>query len=164
VVLRETMLRGVLSERLAGCLLMVDLANPVASPRRAGLLAFVPATATVDAAALDGAVSTAIIAAAEAAGPDSPEGEFAANWALGPDAWREAFADRVEAYLQRVAQRLDTEDGCDEIFRLAESRRREFRARPLAEFGLTLPQAVAIPENGPRLVMTEDGAVGPRPA
>jgi hypothetical protein len=41
---------------------------------------------------------------------------------------------------------------------LAESRRREFRRRPLAEFRLTTP-VTNIPENAPLLELTVDGRV-----
>jgi len=155
VVLRGLLDRGVLSPRLAACLLMVDFANPVGSRGRARLLRHVPASAAVDAQALDVAVSKAILAAAADDGDDTPEAEFAAHWELGPTAWEDAFADRIEAFLAKVVAKLDDADGCDEVFRLAESRRRDFRKRRLAEFGLSLPQAVAIAEDEPRLDMTE---------
>lgn len=155
--------RGVLSPRLAACLLMVDFANPVGSPPRAALLKHLPATSGFGASDnLDTVLSDAILAAASKGRPGSPEREFADHWSLGPDAWPDAFADRLEAYLAKVVARLDSDAGCDEIFRLAESRRREFRRRPLAEFDLTLPRAVGIPDDAPFLEMTEDAVVRQR--
>ena len=47
VVLREAIEIGLLTERLAACLLMVDSRNPVFSGRRGALLRHVPATATI---------------------------------------------------------------------------------------------------------------------
>ena len=46
-VLEEALARGLLTRRLAACLLMTDFPNPVFSLRRAALLAHVPARATV---------------------------------------------------------------------------------------------------------------------
>ena len=159
VVLRGLLERRAISRRLAACLLMVDFANPVASRLRADLLRHVPESATVDADALDQSVSEANLAAVTEDGDNAPEAMFAANWELGPTAWEDQFTARIETFLSKVGAKLTDEEGSDEIFRLAESRRRDFRNRPLAEFGLTVPQAVNIAEDEPRLEMTEDADV-----
>jgi hypothetical protein len=163
VVTRILVQRGVMSARLAACLVMVDFANPVGSPRRAALLRHVPDTTGVTPISnLDTTLPAALLAAAQTSGPNSPEAEFETQWNLGADAWQEALTARVQTLLAKIATKLDTDDGCDEIFRLAESRRREFKRRPLAEFGLSLPQAVGIPETAPILEMTDDATVRPR--
>lgn len=164
LVVRILVQRGVLSDRLAACLLMVDFTNPLDSPKRASLLRHVPATAgTTETTSLDATLVPAILEAASANAEDSPENEFAAHWNLGGDGWRDGFGKRIESYLAAVVAKLDTDAGCDEIFRLAESRRRDFRRRASAEFGLSLPQAVGIPPAEPRLEMTEAGSVQRRP-
>jgi hypothetical protein len=164
LVVQVLLQRGALSPRLAACLLMVDFPNPVGSARRAGLLTHMPDTCGLDAASnLDAVLPDVILATEAATLAGSAEREFADHWRLGADAWRDAFADRLEAYLTAVAAKLDTDAGCDDIFRLAESRRREFRKRPLAEFDLTLPRAVGIPDDAPILEMTPDATVQPRP-
>lgn len=151
--------RNHLSRRLAACLLMVDFPNPVFSPKRAGLLRHAPKGPLGAASDLDATFVDAIRAASATAGEDSAETEFIANWDLGPDDWQDAFADRMSAYLVAVAERLASSEGADEIFRLAESRRREFKRMPLAEFDLSLPVAMGIPEDTLPLEMREDATV-----
>lgn len=157
LVVRELVGRQLMSERFAGCLLMVDFPNPLFSARRASLLELLPTT--VDLAAGPSAIDDAAVPTIEAAAPDSEAAaEFMTGWERGDD-WRTVFTDRLTQFITNVAERLDTEDGADAVFRLAESRRREFRRRPLAEFDLSLPLAVAIPDDAPRLEMVEDGSV-----
>lgn len=154
---------AVLSPRLAAALLMIDFTNPVTSPPRRALLKHLPPSAGLTPATnLDKTLVAAITKAAPTTKTGSPERRFVANWELGPDAWRQNYGGRIEAYLAAVAARLATDTGADDIFRLAESRRREFAKRPLAEFKLTLPQATAIPEGAPVLEMSETAAVAPR--
>jgi hypothetical protein len=155
---------GILSPRLAAALLMVDFPNPVGSPRRTSLLAHMPASVNAANPDLDTLVVVAIQGAGDNTAADSPEREFLANWQLGPDAWKDAYADRLESYFGAIRSRLDTDDGTDDIFRLAESRRRQFRKRPLSEFGLTLPQATNIAEDAPLLEMTPQAIVQPTTA
>lgn len=152
-----------LSPRLAAALLMIDFTNPVTSSRRRALLKHVPPSAGLTpATTLDKTLVAAITKAAPTTRTGSPERQFVAHWDLGPDAWRQSFGARIETYLAAVAARLNSDVGADEIFRLAESRRREFAKRPLAEFKLTLPQATAIPETTPPLEMIETAAVQAR--
>lgn len=163
LVAEELIQRGAMSKRLAACLLMIDFANPVESPRRAQLMRHVPDTVELRPETnLDTTLVPLILEAAEDTEEGSAEREFAAHWQLGPTDWVAVFTSRIVTYLGLVAATLNTDEGCDAIFRLAESRRREFRRRPLAEFGLTLPQAVAIPQNEPPLEMTEQATVTPR--
>jgi hypothetical protein len=165
LVLKILIAKDVLSPRLAACLLMLDFPNPVGSHRRSTLMQHVPATASTDPASSLEAVLVPAIQAAAADNPEgSPEREFVANWDVGAEAWQDAFADRIEAYLGKVAALLATDPGSDAVFQLAESRRRELRKRPLVEFDLSLPIAVAIPEDAPILDMTEQAEVQPRGA
>jgi hypothetical protein len=80
------------------------------------------------------------------------------NWRLPDNEWRRAFAKRIEEFMAHIDERLKSATGFAEMFRLAESRRREFRRRPLAEFRLTTP-VTNIPESAALLEMTADGRV-----
>jgi hypothetical protein len=158
MVLRELLARGALSPRLALCLLMLDFPNPVFSATRAALMRYAPDELMLDGGAdLDARFVTAVRAGASAAGADSPETRFLVLWDAPDPA---AFAARVERYWAAVQERLATEEGFDACFRLAESRRRQFRRRPLAEFGLTLPVATAV-VTPPFLEMTEEATIHP---
>ncbi|MEU1309104.1 hypothetical protein ABZ419_09440 [Streptomyces cinnamoneus] len=156
-VVHRMVLAGILPAKFAAAALMVDFPNPVYSTDRARLMAYVPTTPT-PAAALADSVADAITTAARGLPQDSPEARFAGHWALADDAWPTAFAARVDAYLGRVAARTGTPEGFDDLTRLAESRRRDFRSRKLNEFELTLP-VTGIPADAPRLRMNEDATV-----
>ena len=75
VVLREAIEIGLVSKRLAACLLMVDPWNPVFSDRRRALLRHVPATARIanGKSSFSTDMARAILAAAETADPSAPE-------------------------------------------------------------------------------------------
>lgn len=150
---------GILTPHFAASLLMVDFPNPVFSPRRAALLEQVPETVQADPAG--GGLSQKLaerIRQASQGRPGSPEAEFTANWDLAETTWPAAFAARINAYMAAVAANAATDDGFDRYVRLAESRRREFRAMRLNEFALTLP-VTTIPSSNPLLQMQEDGTV-----
>ena len=164
LALQALLQNGVISPRLAAALLMVDFSNPLDSLARAALMTHMPQQVAASKDALDTEIGERIAAAAANTPQGSPERQFAANWQLGPDGWRDAYADRIESYLAAVASRLDSDDGADDIFRLAESRRRQFRKRKLSEFGLTLPRAVGIADDKPVLDMDPDGQIRPRQA
>lgn len=155
-VLDLLVLRGVLSPRLAACLLMVDFPNPVFSPQRAALLSYVPKTAPV--ASLEERFLATVAAAAEGTAAGSPERELLAHWALGASGWKQEFERRIESYFSALAAQAATAAGFDGFVRLAESRRRAFRRRPLSEFRLTTP-VTNIPADAPALRMRADGTV-----
>ncbi|MER7707681.1 hypothetical protein ABTX81_32870 [Kitasatospora sp. NPDC097605] len=160
-VIRRMVEGGLLPAKFAACALMVDFGNPVFSADRARLMAYVP-TGPTPAAGLAEEVARAITEAAGTLPAGSPEARFAADWAL-PDAdWPQAFADRIDTYLGHVSARIGTRAGFEDYVRLAESRRRDFRAMRLNEFDLTLP-ATDIPADAPRLAMLEDATVAPAP-
>jgi hypothetical protein len=156
-VLESLLSAPVMSRKLAACLLMVDFSNPVFSPRRAALMKYIPASAAIDQGDL-----AEFVAAAEQASATmpagSPEAEFLANWRIPDSEWQRAFEKRIEEFMSNVEERVNSTAGFADIFRLAESRRREFRKRPLAEFRLTTP-VTNIPESAALLELTADGAV-----
>ena len=148
---------GVLSRKLAACLLMVDFANPVFSRRRAALLRHVPEAAPVGTAAFDEVFITAVRAAVDAGTSGPAEREVLANWDT-PDPWPPVFEARIRAFMTAVTETINQPDRFARIFELAEARRREFRTRPLAEFRLTTP-VTNIPEEAPLLEFAEDGSI-----
>lgn len=133
-VLEQALATGLLTRRLAACLLMTDFPNPVFSARREALLAHVPARAVVTdgASSFSQELGDAVAAAAEGTPADSPEREFAARWALGED-FQAAFDAELQDYYQAVTARLATQDGYDDVVRLAESRRARMRTMPVFE-------------------------------
>lgn len=148
--------RGILTPRFAACLLMVDFPNPVFSQQRAALLPYVPETVRVS--DLEERFLAAVRAATGATAADSPERQLLAHWALGAEAWKQEFEQRILSYVSALAAQAATEAGFDSFVRLAESRRRTFRRRPLAEFRLTTP-ITNIPEDAPALRMRADGTI-----
>ncbi len=162
-VVVELLNQSVVTRRFSACVLMVDFVNPVSSSSRAHLLKYVPSQIAIRDGVFD--LESEFVANVESAvsendglNPTSPEQQFLSHWNLG-DAWKQAFESRIESYFHGIAQHLDTQQGYDDYVRLAESRRREFRRRPLAEFDLTLP-VTNIPADAPLLQMFEDGRVG----
>jgi hypothetical protein len=132
-VLEEALRVGLLTRRLAVCLLMTDFPNPVFSARRRALLAHVPARATVINGASDFSeeMGDAITAAAPGTPEGSPEREFADRWARGEDF--ASFDRELQDYFSAVTARLRTQAGFDDYVRLAESRRARVRQMPIFE-------------------------------
>jgi len=143
---------GLISTRLAACLLMVDFPNPVFSARRASLLAHAP---DVPDAQFGQATADAILAAAETSPEDSAEREFAERWATGED-WKDAFGALLQSYYATLRPHVETQDGFDDYTRLAQSRRARVRAMPIFENRLLLPET-NLPEQ--KLEMRPDGTV-----
>lgn len=156
MVLQELLTRGVLSQKVAVALLMVDFCNPVFSRRRAALLKHVPQSAKVDNPASFETDFVANVRASSVAG--SAEAEFLGNLELLENEWRQAFEMRIESFFLRVGPQLSSESTFAKVFELAESRRREFRKRPLAEFRLTTP-ITNLPETAPLLEFTPDANI-----
>lgn len=159
-VIDQMIRRGILSARFVACVLMVDFPNPVFSTRRAALMRHCPRIPQ-PLNGLTDILANAITSAVGLRPAGSPEAEFAANWAVAEDRWREVFAARITAYMEAVTSRLSTDDGTDAYVRLAVSRRQEFAGRPLFEFRLTQP-TTDIPTSSPALAVHEDGSVHPR--
>ena len=123
------------------------LSNPVFSDRRKALLEHVPATAVVKdgKSTFSQEMADAILAAAQNAPAGSPEQEFAERWNVGDD-FVAPFNALLGQYYDAVTQRLETQDGFDDYFRLAESRRDRVRDMPIFESNLlfartNIPQA-----------------------
>jgi hypothetical protein len=132
--LRAALDIGLVTPRLAACLLMVDFPNPVFSARRESLLAHVPASASI----ADGTstfsqdMADAILAVAPGTLEGSPEREFAERWGVGED-FVGPFDALLRDYVAAVAVRLKTSEGFDDYVRLAESRRNRVRKMPIFE-------------------------------
>jgi hypothetical protein len=157
-VLREAIEIGLVTRRLAACLLMVDPWNPIFSERRRALLAHVPATATI----ADGKSSfsrdmSEAIREAATGNPGSPEAEFAERWQVGAQ-FRGPFNRLLKDYYGNVRAKLRTQAGFDAYFQLLEERRLRFKdTMPIAEFPLLLP-STNINATGRR--MRPSGSVG----
>jgi hypothetical protein len=153
--------RGVLSDRLAAALLMVDFCNAVYSRRRASLMRYVPEDAALeDPAGLEAEIIACVEASPTAGDQSSPEAELLANWRIG-DGWRAAYEERIDMFLAAVVARFDAANAFAPVFELADSRRREFRTSKLAEFDLTTPRSI-LPDL-PLLEFTPDGDVRAKP-
>jgi hypothetical protein len=164
-VVNQMVRRGFISAHFAASVLMVDFPNPVFSPARTSLLAYVPTKATMDPAGggVSQQIAEAIVQAAGNLPAESPEAQFAENWQLAETQWRDVFAARIQNYMTAVTLRIGTAGGFDDYVRLAESRRREFKPRLLNEFTLTLP-VTNIPPDVPLLQMNPDGTISNKPA
>ena len=158
-VLSEAIEIGLVSKRLAACLLMVDPWNPIFSDRRRALLRHVPAKATIanGRSSFSADMARAILKAAETAPATAPEAEFAKRWAAGAG-FRGEFNGSSSRYYRAVTARLETQAGFDAYFKLAEERRQVIKATmPIAqEFPLLLPHT-NIKRRGRR--MQRDGTV-----
>jgi hypothetical protein len=163
LVLRKLRFLGLLPDKLAASLLMVDFCNPVFSARRAALLAHVPGSASIGSASdFPGSFVEQVATAAATLPPGSPEHEFLDNWRLPDDAWRPEYEARLSAFFAASTGRLQSVGEFAPLFELAESRRREFRRRPLGtEFRLTTP-ITNISEDAPLLELTPDARVRPK--
>jgi hypothetical protein len=154
---------GLVSDRLAACLLMVDFPNPVFSERRAALLrhveaAFPGALPAEEWGGFSEMLGNAITAAAGGAEGGLAEAEFAELWNAG-DGWKEAANARLEPYYLALAARLTTPDGVREVFRLAEARRNRVRRMPIDETPLLFAQSNLDPAGLAGLAMTPGGTV-----
>jgi len=155
--LRHAIRIGLLTQRLAACLLMTDFPNPVFSTRRAGLLDHVPpGPATLADGAFSDQLAGAILSAADEQADDSPAVEFKRLWEVGED-FEDAFAAQLGAYHAAVQGRLDSPSDFDAVYALAESRRARVREMPIAEFPLLF--SVSTITATPR-AMRADGSVG----
>ena len=159
-VVHQLVQKGIISAKFAASVLMVDFTNPVFSPARASLMRYVPTESSPTATLCTG-IADAIVTAAARLPAESPERQFAANWTVSDTDWPKYFGQRLDAYLDRVAARLDMVQGFSDYVRLAESRRRDFKAMRLNEFELTLP-VTNIATDAVPLRMNEDATVSPR--
>jgi hypothetical protein len=140
---------------------MIDFSNPVFSRRRSQLSKYVPVSALIgNTSAFETWFVQQVRTGAASLPAGSPEREFLDLWDESTG-WEATCAEKLKAFLKNVQDRIRTPQGFYPIFELAESRRREFRKRPLAEFRLTTP-TTNIAENAPLLELTPDGSVQPK--
>ena len=144
VVLREAIEIGLVSKRLAACLLMVDPWNPVFSERRRALLRHVPATARDrerQEQLLGRAWRTRSSPPPSRRRPARRRREFAERWAVGRRVPARRSTGSSRATTTPSTTQLKTQAGFDAYFQLAEERRQRFKARCRSrEFPLLLPQ------------------------
>jgi hypothetical protein len=161
--LQEAIERGIVSRRLAACLLMVDFPNPIFSQKRERLLEYVPNSAFGETANFSQTVADAILGSTDATEPGTPEHEFAQRWEAGED-FEAPFNALLQAYYTAFAERLRTQEGFDSYMRLAESRRNVVRGTPpdfddrmpIAEFPLLFSRTNIPPRER---IMLADGTV-----
>jgi hypothetical protein len=163
-VVRKCLEIGLVSERFVACVLMIDVSNPIFSTARAALLQYVPDTGKIVAGSspLADEIALRIETASAPTSEGSPERAFVANWQLG-DGWRAAFEQRLTAYYGALTNRLATADGFADVFRLAESRRRQVRELELSEGRPLLFASTNVDPDAPSLQMLPDATVVPIP-
>lgn len=152
---RQAVERGIVSRRLAACLLMVDFPTPVFSERRAQLLDHVPDTRFGATADFSQDVADAILGSAAAAQLGTPEQEFADRWNVG-EQFEQPFNALLQGYFDAFTARLSTQEGFDDYVRLAESRRERVGEMPIAESPLLFARTNVPPANR---VMRTNGTV-----
>lgn len=157
VVLSHAIRIGLVTKRLAACLLMVDFPNPIFSEKRTRLLAHVPKRATVKdgKSTFSREMADNILKAAAAPDAGDAEREFAERWKVGAK-FQADFDKRLAKYFKAVEKQLATQAGFDGYFRLAESRRAIAKEMStFGEFDLTF----AVSDATPRGTMRADGTV-----
>lgn len=156
-VLRQALVRGHITPRLAAAILMVDFPNPVFSRRRSQLMTSIPTMLSTTDGDVSERIAGGILSASEQTAEDSPERDFAARWNLGEGAWKESFTRELDEYYSAIASQLGSQEGFNNFVRLAESRRNSVRDLPIgSEFRLLLPETDL---DDAVLVMTESATV-----
>ena len=154
-VAAELLDRGTLSRRLLVALTMLDFCNPLASPTRSAIL-----DTTFDHPADIGAIEATIVdglrRAADVGGIESAAGQVTAWLALSETDLEALSVRRIEAYWANLAVRAQTPEGVLDFMRLADSNRRSFRKRRIAEFDLTMPFS-NVAEDAPAVRLLETG-------
>jgi hypothetical protein len=153
--LRQAIERGILSRRLAACLLMVDFPNPIFSQKRQRLLEYVPDTAFGETDDFSQTVVDTIRGSTAATQPGTPEHEFAQLWDAGEN-FEAPFIALLQNYYAAFTERLRTQEGFDSYMRLAESRRDHVKDMPIAESDLLFSRT-NIPSR--ERIMLADGTV-----
>jgi len=157
LVTAELVRRGILSASFVLALLLVDFPNPLDSPARESLLAYVP-SGPLPVSEIEPRMRAAIERAAANVSPEAPPAVVARALALDEPKLRSQAVDSIGAFLQTVQRRAATRDGVLDYMRLAAVRRRAFRRRKIAEFDLSLPFSAVI-DDGPALALLADGTV-----
>jgi hypothetical protein len=152
-LLKALVRKGIISRRFAAALLMIDFPNPVGSDDRAKLMAYVPSSADASGSNNIETQLLATLGQASAWPQGSPERQLVENMQLADGAWPAEYQRRLSDYVAAATARLATDQGLHDFMLLADSRRREFRRRPIAEFNMTLPW-IDIDQDVPFLKMT----------
>ena len=144
-VLREAIRIGLVSKRLAACLLMVDPWNPVFSERRRALLQHVPDSARDREPAA--AASRPSMARRDPRRrrarrrPARRRREFAERWEVGDRVQAPVQPDPRALLRRRRRDSSRTQAGFDAYFQLAEERRRRFKDVDADRAGVPAPAA-----------------------
>jgi len=165
-----------ISDKFATAVLMVDFQNPVFSSVRSSLQTYAQKldTATIDDQGVSN-IPALFVDEIEAAVQNQPpcseqnldsctaEQQFLHTWNLPDSTWKTEVNQRVQSYLDAVAQQIINGSGLSDYLDLSISRRRQFATiKPignLLEFSLLLPQT-NLPANALLLRMQNDGKVG----
>jgi hypothetical protein len=150
---------ALLSDRFIGCALMVDFPNPVFSKRRSSLMAHVPATFDGPTGGFADVIAEAILAAAPATTDGSPEHEFAQLWELGEAGWKAQAQTQLSDYYTALTALFQANGGFEEIFKLAESRRRSAMGLKLSEGRPLLFATSNITATVPKLRMSTNATI-----
>jgi len=151
----------VMSKKLAACLLMTDFSNPIYSRGRACLERYVPKeiVAGDQGKDLDEKFVGNVYQSENRSIPNTPEYQFLENWNIAGEEWIEDFQGQVVKYFEKIDTLCQTQEGYNQLVRLAESRRNEFKQTGLYEFALTFA-TTNIDESSP-LEITPEGVVQP---
>ncbi|RGB43871.1 hypothetical protein C1646_679808 [Rhizophagus diaphanus] len=159
-----------LNHRFIQCLLMIDFCNPLDSRRRSRLLKYIPETAIykknkdenkIGEYDLVDKIVKGIEEVAKTSSEHSTEAVFLKYWKLEEEALKTNCKKIIEQYFTNLQINLQEQDGVDDLVRLADSRRRMFRRKPLSEFDLTFPVCNNISSDALTLEMTPLGTVCP---
>ena len=163
-------------DKFAAAVLMVDFQNPIFSPVRSSLQAYAEKLdrATIDNQGVSN-IPSLFVAEIEAAATGQPpcsvenldscsaEQQFLNTWNLPDGTWKDRVNQRIQSYLNAVADQIANGNGLSDYLDLSISRRRQFASiepiENLFEFSLLLPQS-DLSVNFPLLRMQSDGKVG----
>ncbi|NET08446.1 MAG: hypothetical protein F6K09_01725 [Merismopedia sp. SIO2A8] len=166
---------NLITDKFAAAILMVDFQNPIFSPVRSSLQAYAKKLdqATIDnegvsniptlfAAEIEVAVKAQPPCLVEKLDSCSAEQQFINTWHLPDATWKEQVNQRIQSYLNGVANQITNGSGISDYVDLSISRKRQFASiepiNNLFEFSLLLPQS-NLPENASLLQMQSDGKV-----
>ena len=157
-VLQELASREILSRRFAAATAMTDFPNPIESRDREALLKHVPEECQIvnGVPSLEEDIVRSIRTLVAKQPASIPEVQFLKVY--DDPNWQSESLQTLAEYLVSVKTVIESPQGIVDIFRLAESRRRQFRKRKLFEFDLTVPRT-SLPADMPALKMLPTGAV-----
>jgi len=156
---------GVISERLAACVLMVDFPNPIFSADRVQLLDHVDHVQSDPLPAgewpsFSERLGNSIADAGRREEATEAEQQFARLWEAGEEGWRAAASELLSAYYEQLPAQLESPEGLEGVYKLAEERRRRVRLMPIRETPLLFPQSdISSDEAIKGLAMQPDGSV-----